>query len=72
MNDPSELGELLGSGKGVYAVMSSEDYEKVRGRPPDPLCVIERQPTFDVRLKNVLAREPLPELVLVTNRCDVQ
>ena len=35
---------------------------------PGPLCVIERRPTFDVRLKNVLAREPLPELVVVTNR----
>jgi 4-amino-4-deoxy-L-arabinose transferase-like glycosyltransferase len=67
--DPTDLGRLLESGKGVYTVMAAEDYPKVREQLPGPLCVIDRQPTFDVRLKNVLAREPLPELVLVTNRC---
>ena len=33
-------------------------------------CIIDSRPTFDVKLKTVLSREPLPELVLVTNRCD--
>jgi hypothetical protein len=26
-------------------------------------------PTFDVKLRKILAREPLPDLRLVTNRC---
>jgi hypothetical protein len=32
-------------------------------------CVIERRPTFDVKLRTVLTREPMPDLVLITNRC---
>ena len=34
-------------------------------------CILYRRPTFDVKLKDVLAREPLPELLLITNQCQV-
>ena len=34
-------------------------------------CILYRRPTFDVKLKHVLAREPLPELLLITNQCQV-
>jgi 4-amino-4-deoxy-L-arabinose transferase-like glycosyltransferase len=68
--DAAELAAILASGKGVFAIMSSRDFELVGPQAPGPLCVLHRQPTFDVRLKNVLAREPPPELVLVTNRCE--
>jgi len=51
-------------------VMSEEDFQALRGDLPGPLCVIDRRPTFDVRLKSVLARAPLPTLVVVTNRCE--
>jgi hypothetical protein len=67
--DREGLERVLGSGKAVYAVMSSDDFERFTEGSPRSLCVIERRPTFDVRLSNVLAREPLPELVLVTNDC---
>jgi 4-amino-4-deoxy-L-arabinose transferase-like glycosyltransferase len=63
------LVELLQSPAGVYAVLPAEDYEQVRSRVPAS-CVVDRRRTFDVKLKNVLARDPLPELVLVANRCD--
>jgi 4-amino-4-deoxy-L-arabinose transferase-like glycosyltransferase len=67
--DRDGLERVLDSGKTVYAVMSSDDFERIGNGAPASLCVIERRPTFDVRLSNVLAREPLPELVLVTNAC---
>jgi 4-amino-4-deoxy-L-arabinose transferase-like glycosyltransferase len=67
--DREGLERLLESGKTVYAVMSSDDFQRITEGSPASLCVIERRPTFDVRLSNVLAREPLPELVLVTNAC---
>ena len=36
-----------------------------------PTCVIDRQPTFDVQAeRTVLAREPLPELLVISNRCE--
>ena len=34
-----------------------------------PTCVLERRPTVNVKLKAVLARDPLPEVLLITNRC---
>jgi hypothetical protein len=34
-----------------------------------PTCEIASAPTFDVKLKNILSREPLPELVVITNKC---
>jgi 4-amino-4-deoxy-L-arabinose transferase-like glycosyltransferase len=62
---------LLESGRTVYLMLPRHDYEtiilpavKVR------TCIVSRQPMFDVKLKSVLARERLPELLLVTNRCD--
>ena len=53
----------------VYAVLSDDDYAELQGAIGARTCVLYRRPTFDVRLKSVLAREPLPELLLVTNRC---
>ncbi|HEY2432747.1 MAG TPA: glycosyltransferase family 39 protein [Vicinamibacterales bacterium] len=52
----------------VYAVLSSDDYQALKGRL-GTTCVVDRRPTFDVKLARVLAREPLPELLLITNQC---
>ena len=68
--DVDELAVHLKSGKPVFAVMSEEDLSRVRGDLPGPLCVIDRRPTLDVRLKSVLAADPPPQLVLVANRCN--
>jgi hypothetical protein len=34
-----------------------------------PLCQVSSQPTFDVKLRNVLSRERLPEILLLTTKC---
>jgi 4-amino-4-deoxy-L-arabinose transferase-like glycosyltransferase len=67
--DLDSLIAALRSGKRVYAVMSDSDFQGVKGDLPGRLCVIDSRPTFDVRLKNVLDRKPLPALVVVTNVC---
>ena len=54
---------LVRSERPVFAVLSRENYAAMAGQLAST-CVIERRPTFDVKLRNVLAREPLPELVL--------
>jgi hypothetical protein len=59
------------SGRTVYAVLSDDNYEAVKKQIGVPTCVLDRRPTFDVRLKNMLAEQPLPELLLITNRCTV-
>ena len=54
----------------AYAILSRENYRAIASGLDQQTCIIESRPTFDVKLKTVLSREPLPELVLVTNRCD--
>ena len=65
----TELFEKFRSGRTVYAVLSTENYQAIRDRIGVPTCEIERRPTFDVKLKNMIRRDALPELVLITNRC---
>jgi 4-amino-4-deoxy-L-arabinose transferase-like glycosyltransferase len=57
------------SSRPVYAILSAEDYGTLRPEFGVPTCVIHTQPTINVKLKAVIAREPLPELLLITNRC---
>jgi 4-amino-4-deoxy-L-arabinose transferase-like glycosyltransferase len=66
--DADRLVELWRSGKDVYLVVAQEDFEPVKAQLPGH-CVVDRRPTFDVRLRNILAHEALPELIVVTNRC---
>jgi 4-amino-4-deoxy-L-arabinose transferase-like glycosyltransferase len=58
------------SGKRVYAVLSADDYGALAPRFGGSTCVIERRPTFEVKLRQVLKRQPLPELLLIANRCE--
>ena len=53
----------------VYGVLTLSDYDELRPQISRPTCIIDRRPTFDVRLKNVLSRDPPPELLLITNDC---
>ena len=53
----------------VYAVLSANDYAALRQDIGVATCVLERQSTVNVKLKAVLAREPLPEVLLITNKC---
>jgi 4-amino-4-deoxy-L-arabinose transferase-like glycosyltransferase len=53
----------------AYAVLASEDYNTLKPRMTPNVCEIDRRPFFDLKLRSVFAREPPPELVLITNRC---
>jgi 4-amino-4-deoxy-L-arabinose transferase-like glycosyltransferase len=68
-DEPAFLGAMR-SGRRVYAVISANDYAALAPQIGKSTCVLDRRPTFDVKLKNVLARQPLPELLLITNRCE--
>ena len=62
--------QRLRSGNTVYAVLSASDYAALQSEIGVPTCVLERRPTVNVKLKAVLARQPLPEVLLITNRCE--
>ena len=66
---PDEVFERFRSGHTVYAILSAENYAEIGSRISGRTCVIDRRPTFDVKLKNMLNRDSLPELLLITNRC---
>jgi 4-amino-4-deoxy-L-arabinose transferase-like glycosyltransferase len=59
----------LSSAPEAYAVLAADDYAALKPAIAVETCEIERRPFFDVKLRSVLAREPPPELVLITNRC---
>lgn len=67
-DEPAFLSAVR-SGRRVFAVLSAHDYAALAPQIGSVTCVLERRPTFDVKLKNVLARQPLPELLLITNQC---
>ena len=64
-----EFFERFQSGRTVYAVLSMDNYRDIAEQIGVETCIIERRATFDVKLKNMYARQPPPELVLITNRC---
>lgn len=66
-----EALRALRSNVPLFLMSSEDDYKRIiePALPSGALCRVTSQPTFDVKLRNVLARERLPEIVLMTNKC---
>jgi 4-amino-4-deoxy-L-arabinose transferase-like glycosyltransferase len=68
--DHGPVLDLLRTGRPIYLMVSRDDYDRaIKPDEPTPLCRVSSHPTFDVKLKNVLARERMPEVLLMTNKC---
>jgi hypothetical protein len=67
--DRQKFLSLLKGDRKVFAVLSAGDYEEIAREAGVPTCVLDRRPTVNIKLKAVLARDPLPEVLLITNRC---
>ena len=64
--------EMLRGDRKVFAVLSASDYSQLQPTIRTygvETCVLDRRPTVNIKLKAVLARDPLPEVLLITNRC---
>ena len=68
--DPGPIERAIDGRRRAFVILSRPDYERIAALTSTPTCVVSSQPTFDVKLRNVIARDPLPELVLITNRCE--
>ncbi len=68
VDEPPFVRAML-SDRRVYAVLSADDYAALGPQIAARACVIDRRPTFEVKLRQVLARQPLPELLLISNSC---
>ncbi len=62
--------QTLRSDRTVYAVLSEGDYAQLEPAIGVRTCVLERSPTVNVKLNAVLARSPLPQVLLIANRCE--
>ena len=60
-----ELGRFFSSHPDGVCVMPAAEYERVRQALPVQTRVIARRPRVDVRLGDIIARRPLPEILLV-------
>jgi hypothetical protein len=60
---------LLRGDRQVFGVVSASDYAELGPMAGVTTCVLDRRPTVNIKLKAVLARDPLPEVLLITNRC---
>ena len=67
--DEQPFVAAMRSGRRTYAVLSQSDYDALADQLASRTCIIDRRPTFDVKLRNMLSREPPPELLLITNDC---
>jgi 4-amino-4-deoxy-L-arabinose transferase-like glycosyltransferase len=67
--DPAPIRFFLDSPRTAYVILSTSDYAALQEITAATTCVIGTQPTFDVKLRNLVARDPLPDLLLITNRC---
>jgi hypothetical protein len=69
--DHGPVLDLLASKRPLYLMLTVDDYERaIQPNLTQLLCRVSAQPTFDVKLKNVLSRRRLPEVWLMTNKCD--
>jgi 4-amino-4-deoxy-L-arabinose transferase-like glycosyltransferase len=65
---PDQLRAALESGRPVYCLVTEHDLAEVRPSLPEPLYILASRPIFDVKLESVIARQPLPRMLLVSNR----
>ena len=54
----------------VYGVLWTEEYERLRHDIGVPTCAIYRTPAFNIKLGAIIRQERLPEVVVITNRCE--
>jgi len=62
-----ELLAAFASGREVYCVMSQSEYEAIKARLPLPIVILASRPIFQVKLRGILDRRELPQVVLITN-----
>ena len=66
--DRARFIEIMRGPSRVFAVLWTEEYERLKGEL-GATCELHRTPSFNIKIGAVIEREPLPHLVVITNRC---
>jgi len=64
-----EFLQMFVPGRHVFAVLPELRYRELREALAVPTCVLKRQETSDVKLRELLAGQPPPAVLLVSTRC---
>ena len=67
--DKQAFGEVLQSGRRVFAVIPADRFGELRSQFAADACVIARHRRADVKLRNILAGDPPREVVVVASPC---
>ena len=67
--DHAEFVRIMRQPGRVFAVLWTEEYARLRDDLGVPTCAIFHAPSFNIKIGAVIRREPLPELVVITNDC---
>ena len=62
-HDLKQSGETL-------VLTESRHLPAIEALSPSPTCVVDRRPLFDVKLRSVIEGTAMPEMLLVSNRCE--
>lgn len=65
---PQELVEAFASQKKVYCILSAEDFQAVKSMLPIDTRILASRPVFQVKLRSLLDRRELPQVVLISNK----
>ncbi len=61
--------DSMRGGRTVFAVLPEHRYKELKEAVTLPLCILDRQPTSDVKLREILSLQPPPAVLLVSTRC---
>jgi 4-amino-4-deoxy-L-arabinose transferase-like glycosyltransferase len=66
---PEQFVETARAHVRVFGVMPEDRFEQIKADLGPSACVIARQPTFDAKLREMLARRPPTAIVVVNTKC---
>ncbi|MCI0486087.1 MAG: glycosyltransferase family 39 protein [Blastocatellia bacterium] len=64
--EPEQLRAAFASGRQVYCLITAEDYESIKAALPSATLILARQPVFRLKLRGILDRTELPQVLLIT------
>ena len=67
--DRAEFIRIMQQPRRVFAVLWTEEYDRLRDDLGVPTCAIFHTPSFNIKIGAVIRREELPRLVVISNDC---
>jgi 4-amino-4-deoxy-L-arabinose transferase-like glycosyltransferase len=69
--EQQQIKAAFSSGKEVFCVMTAGEYEAIKPELPAQTRVLASHPIFKVKLKGILDRIELPQVVLISNKGEI-